>query len=355
MHNAMSTTVELSLEFECPSCRVDELRGVLFWHIRRFRETTTLRKMLEKFCDRARKGSSEYRGADGALSGVLDEYSPTRKSAHEFGVHGWIGALGLALSSDTSKYTYQTPWKMDTKVTTLAVYLYCHGSESIFPPLLEMRRCPGLPPSCLCWNVSPSGKADEKASIADVWRVKPTSAIWIFGPFRTMPKRPGAYLVVAKQHLEKNKKARLRMAQCVAFSYIRLRVPIAHIGSVLISSYVHLRSKSGLPSALECIEPGIGKRIIKQCFVENPNAGARFTSNGTGRAPTKIMSNAARASGWDRSRRKTRCGLPCVALYFLDPGGLYILQLHCFNRLVPPAFKSPGKANRFPQSYTQRS
>ncbi|KAJ7843900.1 hypothetical protein B0H14DRAFT_2778017 [Mycena olivaceomarginata] len=130
--------------------------------------------------------------------------------------------------------------------------------------------------------------------------------------------------------------------------------------SVLISSYVHLRSKSGLPSALECIEPGIGKRIIKQCFVENirlltdnllmnPNAGARFTSNGTGRAPTKIMLNAARASGWDRSRRKTRCGLPCVTLYFLDPGGLYILQLHCFNRLVPPAFKSLGKANRFPQ------
>jgi hypothetical protein len=63
----------------------------------------------------------------------------------------------------------------------------------------------------------------------------------------------------AKQHLEQNKKARLRMARCVAFSYIRLRVPIAHIGSVLISSYVHLRSKSGLPSALECIEPGIGK------------------------------------------------------------------------------------------------
>ncbi|KAJ7775262.1 hypothetical protein B0H14DRAFT_3894445, partial [Mycena olivaceomarginata] len=127
-------------------------------------------------------------------------------------------------------------------------------------------------------------------------------------------------LAAAKQHLEQNKKARLRMAQCVAFSYIRLRVPIAHIGSVLISSYVHLRSKSGLPSALECIEPGIGKRIIKQCFVENPNAGARFTSNGTGRAPTKIMLNAARASGWDRSRRKTRCGLPCVTLYFLDPG-----------------------------------
>jgi hypothetical protein len=31
-----------------------------------------------------------------------------------------------------------------------------------------MRWCLGLPPSCLCWNVSPSGKADEKASIADV-------------------------------------------------------------------------------------------------------------------------------------------------------------------------------------------
>ncbi|KAJ7793758.1 hypothetical protein B0H14DRAFT_2925419, partial [Mycena olivaceomarginata] len=91
-----------------------------------------------------------------------------------------------------------------------------------------------------------------------------------------MDRRPGTYLVVfvyislpfchcitmssssscpchldhewllAAYHLEQNKKAQLWMAQCVAFY-------------VLISSYVRLRSKSRLPSALECIELGIGK------------------------------------------------------------------------------------------------
>ncbi|KAJ7807493.1 hypothetical protein B0H14DRAFT_3152460 [Mycena olivaceomarginata] len=202
-----------------------------------------------------------------------------------------------------------------------------------------------------------------------------------------MPKRPGAYLVVfvytslpfchhitmsssscpchldherllaaAKQHLEQNKKARLRMARCVAFSYIRLRVPIAHIGSVLISSYVHLRSKSGLPSALECIKPGIGKRIIKQCFVENPNAGARFTSNGTGRERLQRLCRTPRGQA-DGTGVVGRLGAGCRAshciflILVVYTFYNYIALIVSFHRLS----SLRGKPIDFLKSYTQLS
>ncbi|KAF7359810.1 Guanine nucleotide-binding protein alpha-4 subunit [Mycena venus] len=56
-------------------------------------------------------------GSDGAMNGVLDDYGPQRKSSREFGVRGWIGALGL--QSNGSKKSDE-PMPVDEATEILA-------------------------------------------------------------------------------------------------------------------------------------------------------------------------------------------------------------------------------------------